>query len=201
MPSSEFVPNQVWGSADAVSSVHELTLPSGQTCQAKKVGIEGLLEMGILDQADSLTAMVNDHTQRVKKNGPSGPETVSVNQGSLMADSNAMKAIIGLADRALPIIVTSPPVALHFSERMVGKTKHTKMLTEAERKKIREERGQPDLVFTDQVGFEDKMWLFDWASGGLKSLASFRGESSADVGSLGNVAKPKGKAKRRPRSN
>lgn len=181
MPSSDFTPNNVWGSNPATSGEHELTLPSGQTCRAKKIGMEGLLEMGILDQADSLTAMAEKHTSTRKVGGPDGPTEAKVNEAGILADPEAMKAVIGLTDRALPIIVVSPPVALHYSERMVGKTKHTKLLTEADRDEIRLLRGLPNLVFTDQVGFEDKMFLFDWASGGLKSLTSFRPGSTPDV--------------------
>jgi hypothetical protein len=188
MPSSDFTPNNVWGTAEPVGAAHELTLPSGQTCQARKIGMEGLLEMGILDQADSLTAIAEKYTSSKKVGGPDGPTVAETNDAALLADPAALKAVIGLADRAMPVIVVSPPVALHYSERVVGKTKVTKLLTEDDRVKIREERNQPGLIFTDQIDFADKMHLFDWASGGLKGLTSFRGESTADVGVVG--AKP-----------
>lgn len=181
MPSQEFTPNTVWGSNEPVAGHHELTLPSGQTCRAKKIGMEGLLEMGILDQADSLTAMAERFTKTEQKSGPNGPATAKVDEGAILADPGALKAIISLVDRALPIIVLSPPVALHYKEQVVGKTKVTKMLDDRERAEMREARNQLDLVFTDQVGFEDKMFLFDWAAGGLSSLVPFRRESSANV--------------------
>jgi hypothetical protein len=197
MPSSDFTPNDVWGSNPATAGEFELTLPSGQTCRAKKIGMEGLLEMGILDQADSLTAMAEKHTSTQKKGGPDGPTIAKVNEAGIMADPEAMKAIIGLTDRALPIIVISPPVALHYSERMVGKTKHTKMLNDDERALMRADK--PNLVFTDQIGFDDKMFLFDWAAGGLSALVPFRGGSTTDVANVAPRTKPKGKAKRAPR--
>lgn len=196
MPSKQR--NNVWAS-NRPDQTEELTTPSGQTCEAKKVGVEGLIEMGILNQMDSLTALVDQYTKDVKKHGPGGPVTTELDEAKLMADPESVKAIISLADRALPVIVVDPPVALHFTERTVGKTTVVKRLSEAERNTLREERGQPDLIFTDQVDFEDKMWLFDWATGGLQKMATFRRGSSDDVATVDNEPKSPRATKRTPR--
>lgn len=192
MPSKK---NSVWAS-NRPDQTEELTTPSGQTCEAKKIGVEGLIEMGILSQMDSLTALVEQYTTNVKKHGPQGPTTSELDETAIMADPESVKAVIGLADRALPIIIVDPPVALHFTEVKVGKTTVSKRLSEAEREKLREDRGQPDLIFTDQIDFEDKMWLFDWATGGLQAMTTFRRGSSADVASVDNVSKSPRAAKR-----
>jgi hypothetical protein len=194
MPSNEPI-NNVWASAVPEGTEENLTLPSGQTCLAKKVSIESMIEAGILDQIDSLTATVERYTRRVK--GGKVPDGTPVMDSSIMGDSNALKLMITMADRALPHIVVSPPVALHFSERTVGKTKVTKRLSEADRIPLREER--PGLVFTDQIDLGDKMELFQWAMGGLDKLQAFRGESTPDVGSVVPVAIAKVPTKRGPR--
>jgi hypothetical protein len=188
---SDFIPNNVWASNTPISAEEDLTLPSGQTCRAKKVGLEGLLEMGILEKADSLTAMVSQYTTEVKNNGPDGPTESKVDDRAILRDPNAMKSIIEMVDRALPVIVTSPSLRLHFTEVKVGKTTVTQMIPAAKREK--------GVVYTDQVGFEDKMFLFEWASGGLASFLGSASKSPADVGNVVHVAKPKKSAKRASR--
>lgn len=193
MPSANFAPNNVWASNTPTEAREELTLPSGQTCLAKKVGIEGLLEIGILEQIDSLTGMVEKYAKEVKSHGPSGPSKAEIDQNKFFGDTEALKAVIGLADRALPVIVVSPKVKLHYTEITVGKTKVTKMIPPDER--------EAGIVYTDQVGFEDKMFLFDWASGGLKSFLGAGDEPTPNVGGVVARKQPAKSTKRRPRSS
>lgn len=196
MPSDNFTPNNVWGSTAPEGSEEELTLPSGQTCRAKKVTVTSMIEAGILNNADSLTAMVDQYTRTVK--GGKVADGTPVVDNKILGDSKALKMMIEMADRSLPAIVVSPPVTLHFSERTVGKTTVTKKLTEEERDKLR--AATPGLIFTDQIDLEDKMELFEWGVGGLKAFSSFRQGSTADVGDVVALNGPKAKAKRRPRS-
>lgn len=186
--------NNVWASTTPEGDEEEITLPSGQTCRAKKVSIESMVEAGILDQVDSLTATVDRYVRKTK--GGKVSDGTPVVDPSILQNGEALKLIITMADRALPYIVVSPPVTLHFSEQTVGKTKVTKKLTKEERADKR--AIQPDLVFTDQIGLEDKMELFQWAMGGLEAFQSFRKQPTADVGSVVPIANRKGKAKRNP---
>jgi hypothetical protein len=191
MPSvNDFTPNTVWGDSTPVGAPIELTTPLGQTLLAKKVSIEGLLEMGILTMADSLTPLMEQHTKKRMKNGPSGPATAEVDTNALMGDPNAMKSVMTLVDKIMPIVVVSPSVALHYEEVTVGKTTVTRMIPQDKR--------QPGMVYTDQIDFMDKMFIFEWAVGGLQAMLSFRQGSPTDVGSVvPRAIKPKG-PKRRP---
>lgn len=168
MPSTNesFAPNNVWGSTTPTGAEEELTLPSGQTCRARKVSIEGMLESGLLADADALTAQVTKHVRKVK-GGKGKADHTAVNEQSLLRDPEAIKTLVTVLDRALPNIVVSPPVRLHYAETKVGKTTVTKL--------IPVEAREPGFVYTDQIGFEDKMHLFDWAAGGLVSMLNFRG--------------------------
>lgn len=198
MPSSDFTPNGVWASTPAAGTTEELTLPSGQTCAAKRVTVEKMIEAGILNDTDALTATVSQHTTIKKSNGPNGPASKELDEDKLLRDPEAIKAVVKLCDKAMPSIVVSPGVALHFEEITVGKTTVIRPLDDDQRALLRADR--PGLVFTDQIDFTDKMFLFDWAVGGLKAMQSFRGESTDAVGSLANGSKPKNKAKRAPRN-
>lgn len=194
---SDFTPNAVWSSADPEGQTEELTLSSGQTCLAKRVTVTGLIESGILTQADSLTAVVDQYTRKVK-GGKGIADGTPVIDSALLRDSATISAMIMMADRSLPAIVISPPVALHFKDVTVGKTTVTKALTPAERKDIQDAR--PGVVFTDQIGLDDKMELFEWGVGGLKAFSSFRREPQADVGGVVPIEGRRGKTKRRPRN-
>lgn len=193
---SDFTPNNVWGSAPAEGAEEELTLPSGQTCRARKVTIEGMIAAGILSEADSLTGLVDQYTRKVK--GGKGADGVKVDE-SILGDTKALQLMIQMADRAMPAIVISPPVKLHFQERKVGKTTVTRKYTEEERAKLRQET--PGLVFTDQIDLEDKMELFQWGVGGLRAFSSFLGQPTDAVGSVVPGVRPKKSSKRSSRGN
>lgn len=170
----DFTPNNVWGSTTPTDGTEELTTPLGQTLLARKMSIEGMIGAGILADSDALTSMVTKHTRKIK--GAKGrADGTEIDERSLLRDPSAITSLIGLMDKALPHIVVSPPVSLHYEEQTVGKTKVTKTIPENKRAEMREET--PGLVFTDQVAFEDKVWLFDWAAGGLSALMQFRNGS------------------------
>lgn len=166
--------NNVWASNSPEGDEHELTTPTGQTCRAKKMSIEAMLGAGLLAEADAITAQVAKHMKKVKPGGKqpkkdAGPE---IDVPSLMKDPGAINDLVSMLDHMMPHIIVSPPVALHYTEQTVGKTKVTKVIPPEKREEMREER--PGLVFTDQVNLEDKMWLFDWSAGGLGSMLVFR---------------------------
>lgn len=189
----------VWASNQPTSGEEDLVLPSTQTCRARRVSIETLLEMGIVAEADTLTPLVQQYTKDIQRGGPSSPKETVIDEAAMMQDPETLKKIIFLADKSMPHIVISPRVALHFKETTVGKTTVTKAYTDAERAEIRET--QPDIIFTDQIGLEDKMYLFEWALGGLAKMVTFRPGSQADVGSVGSGKRNKKSAKRGSRSN
>lgn len=181
MPSENFVPNTIWASSQATGTEEELTTPTGQTCRAKRMSIESMIAAGLLAEADAVTALVVKHIKKVRPGGKQskkGAAEPSVDIPSLIRDPKAVGEMITMVDRVIPHVVVSPPVALHYTETKVGNTTVTKTIPEeAEEGKpsriaMREER--PGLIFTDQIGLEDKMFLFDWSAGGLGSMLAFR---------------------------
>lgn len=194
-PTSEsFTPNTVWASTPGSSVEVELTLPSGQTCRAIRLGIESLLQAGVLAESDALTGMVDQKHIRKVRGAKGVADHDQVDTAAVMKDTQAMSAIITVADKALPLIVKSPTVMLHYETITVGKTTVQKMIPESKRDEIRAELGS--VAFTDQIGFEDKMFLFEWAIGSLTNLATFRGESTPDVGGVAVKSSGKVQAKR-----
>lgn len=172
MPSTEIEvnPSNVWASTPATGSEEEITTPSGQTCRAKRMSIEAMIAAGLLAEADAITAMVTKHMKKVRPGGKKPKKTEdpvdAVDVPSLMRDKDAVREMITMLDRLIPHIVVSPVVKLHYTEQTVGKTTVTKMVPIEDR--------EEGVVYTDQIGLEDKMWLFDWSAGGLGTMLAFR---------------------------
>lgn len=185
-----FTPNNVWASTAIGGVEEELTLTSGQTCLARKMTIQGVLESGMLAQVDSLTGVVDSYTRKVK-GGKGVADGTPVISDDILKDPKALITIIGVVDNLLPHILISPKVLPHWTEQTVGSTKVTKMIPAKDR--------TPDQVYTDQIDLTDKMELFDWALGGLSAFSSFRDKADGDVGSVGAGEGPRRKAKRRNR--
>jgi hypothetical protein len=172
MPPTDPQINNVWGQAVPVDTSVTITLPSGQVCKAKRLGMEGILTAGLLGDADSLTAYVGrKHVRKVK--GGKGADTEAVNVRSLANDPEALKKVVFLVDRATPHIVSEPKVHLHLEFLEDG---DTRMIPVEER-----EEGE---IYTDMIGLEDKMFLFQFAVGGSGDLERFRGESEAALEDL-----------------
>lgn len=170
MPSENFTPNNVWASNTGADQGEELTLSSGQTCLVRKMSIESMINAGMLAEADALTASVQKHIKKGKQKGPKNAPQVTtqeIDESAFLTDPGALRSMITLMDRALPHIVVSPNVVLHFTEETVGKTKVTKM--------IKPEDRIEGVVYTDQIDFGDKVELFNYAAGGLGSMLAFRG--------------------------
>lgn len=182
--------NNVWANTAPTSIGEQLTLPSGQTCMARRLGIEDLIEAGILEHADSLTSLVDEkHIRKVR--GGKVPDQDVINMQTVMKDATALKSILTVADKALPMVVMDPIVKLHYVTTEDGNS--TRMLGVDER--------EDGVVYTDQIGLADKMELFSWSMGQMGGLQSFRdAETGPDVGTVrdgGQVPRP---AKRAARS-
>jgi hypothetical protein len=169
MPSTT---NNVWASSVPEGEGQWLTTPSGQTCQAKRLGMSGIISTGLLGDADTLTALVDSkHVKRAR-----GGKAQEIDAMSLLTDPEGMKKVVRLVDEATPHIVMDPVVNLHFTIKDDGSTV---MIPPSDRK--------PGDVYTDQIGFEDKMFLFNWSMGGTADADRFLDESGNGVASVEDV--------------
>jgi hypothetical protein len=164
--------NKIWGATVPEGTIKFITTPSGQTCHAKRIGLQGMVEAGVLGDSDSLTAMVDSkHIRRVR--GGKGPDREELDLASIMKDPDQLGKIIMMVDRALPLIVQSPEVKLHFTDESDGSTL-----------RVPDDKREEEDVYTDQIGLEDKMFLFNWSVGGSADVTRFREESDNAVAGL-----------------
>lgn len=178
----------VWASTAPLiaGDEEELTLPSGQTCRARKIGMEGLLQAGLIGEADTLSSLVDQkHVRKVRgAKGKADGETLDAE--SLVKDSKGMAALMGMTDKALPMIVVSPVVRLNLDE-------NGDVIPLAKREK--------GVIYTDQIGMLDKFELFAWAVGDMAHLNTFRGGKAAgDVAAVGDGKSVPRATKRAPRA-
>lgn len=196
--------NKVWASNAGSNDTSEITVPSGQTCRVRRIGIEGMIAAGILAEADALTAIVSegpvaDGKARMRGHKRPAAEQEMIDDRAMMVrllkDQSGLQSIITLVDKAVPLIVVEPVVMLHYEVDDDGKQT---MLSKLRRAAI--EKENPGVVFTDQIDLVDKMHLFEWATGSLvDTMGAFRPEPDSTVDSLAvepSVSRP---SKRTPR--
>jgi hypothetical protein len=144
----------------------DLEVPSGQVCQVRRPGVEGLVRMGLLDKVDSLTGIVDQkHIKRVK-----GQKVID--EKSLMSDPKALLETMSTIDKVICYVVVQPRI-----ERPVVEV-------DGEEHELSESEYVAGTVYTSMVGIEDKMFIFNYAVGGSKDLDKFRQRIGKSVPSL-----------------
>jgi hypothetical protein len=141
-----------WGSK--LGAAEDLIMPSGQKALVKRPGVEGLMKAGVLNDVDSLTALV-DQTHLSKGN--------QINVKSLMGDESALVNLVHVVDRVMCHVVQKPAVFMTPNDITTRKD---------------------GVVYCDMIELEDKMFIFNFAIGGTRDFEQFRKESESAVGDL-----------------
>lgn len=196
--SAQSTVNNVWGSTTPEGTTIFLTCPSGQTCHATRLGLPGMVKAGVLGEADSLTSFVDKKHIRRVRGGNGAPDAEEINMASIMKDPDALGKILMMVDRTLPLVVTNPVVRKHFTDEEDGTT-----LRVPDDSREVAEPGQVPIVYTDQIGLEDKMYLFNWTVGGTGDADRFSDESGSYMATVEHGEGVSRQARRaaRPRKN
>src|SRR5688572_26083592 len=141
--------NQVWGQSKLGHRVF-LTLPSGQTCWAQVLGLQGVLEAGVMGEADSLTAFVGKQYVRKVRGRKGVADGEEIDPGKLMGDPKALQKILKMVDGLTPFVVVEPKVKCHYrvDPDIKDPENNTVMIPTEERR--------PGEIYTDMIGLEDK---------------------------------------------
>lgn len=146
-----------WGG----SAYEDLYLPSGQLCLARRIGVEGLLKTGIIHDIDPLMGMVQMHQSRVE-----GKSDVSDNEQlatDLLKDKDKMASLFHMLDRIVCAVSVKPEVKMAPND-----------IT----------RRKDDVIYTDMIDLQDKMFIMTWTMGGADALMSFRDQFQESLGSV-----------------
>lgn len=165
IPQNPYTPT-VWG---AKSAFVDLTVPSGQVCQVKQPGVENLIAAGVLDNADTLMAVVD---QKVAKAQGKRPQAKKDQKPNILEDPKKLVEVFGMIDKVVEHMVVQPAVRRPVVNED-GK----------DRPMMPEER-DPNVVYVDSIDLGDRMFLFRYAVGGGDDLDAFRQQFAEGLGTL-----------------
>lgn len=164
------------------NQLHDLTLPSGATCQARRPGVQGFIAAGVLDSFDQLTSIVQvEHVDKNSTRPPSQrvtPADVAEGTKALLADSEKMNAGFQLIDRLAAYVVTEPAVWIDYQLKNESDEDWAKRQAKAE---------ADEAIAISDVDLEDRIFLVNWAVGGSNDLAAFRQGLADNMGSVAAI--------------
>lgn len=176
-------PGSVWRSRSASGATERVTLPSGEKVLARKLDIETVASSGLLAEQDAISQYVDE---TLIDRGRSGKARAA--QKAEQQKNVDLPALVMAMDRIVPLCVVEPRVLLHFEDTgEVGRGQRTT-------RRIPESERDDSAIYTDQIPFNDKVWLTEWAM--LELSANFRETPGAAVADLGHGKGVQGKAKR-----
>ena len=149
-----------------------LGLPSGLSMECDRREVLGsFLQQGMVPNV--LMEKVSEH---IEAGTPVTPEEAA----AMATDKSQMEGLLAMMDNVIIHVAVTPEV--HALPR--GK-----------------QRRSQEKLYVDEIGDEDKMFLFQWATGGTDDLITFRGESRSDMAALLRGQESRSPAKRagRPR--
>lgn len=137
-----------------------IQLPSGEVVLAKRVELQTFILQG--NVPNPLMSVVSEALEKGQKADIA--KMVGVDEGKL--DLEMVKDMYEMVNAVVMACIVEPKV-------------HPVPEDEDER--------DDDLLYVDEVDDEDKMFLFQWSSGGTSDLATFREEARKDLATLAEI--------------
>jgi len=171
---------------------HDLECPSGETCRVRRPGVQGLIAMGLLDDMDQLTALVQiEHFNRVDGK-ISDPQAAKDALAAFAENSDKVKAGLDMVAKLVVGCVIEPILTL------VPKDAAGADIPMELRNVL--PAWTEDTVYVDQVDMEDQVFIMQYVMGGVADLTPFRAELAENMGRVVDVQDAPMPAKRAPRS-
>lgn len=150
---------------------HELTVPSGNVCLVRRPGPALFAELSAsIPNAllSEVMPLLEDAKEKGKTEGGEAlpPGALNKLQDQIVDNPSMIADMIELVDAVALRCVVSPELA-PVSER--ERILNDQELTEEEKQEKLDE-----LLFVDEVDFEDKMFIFQFVSGGTRDFERFR---------------------------
>lgn len=149
----------------------DLELPSGHVCRVKRPGLLALLQNGTIP--DVMGVMVDKHIKRAEGTLPEGEPDDDETLKRVLADEKGRTALFDSAARVLVACVVDPEVTYHRRTKALP-PHETGDGTEPIWEDIPEEERDPNLLYSDEVEFEDTLFVFQFVVGGAQKLNQFR---------------------------
>lgn len=169
---------------------HDLDLPSGNVCQVRRPGMQGLIKAGILESMDVLTGLVQQVTLQKAEGKP------EVSQEKMIENPESITQMLDILDDIVLYVVNRPKVIDKYEtypaeHPMAGqrvKTESGKFVlvpvSMRHEDESDEDSEEDPVIYVDDVDLEDKMFLMNYVVGGSRDLATFREATSQTLGGL-----------------
>lgn len=149
----------------------ELPLPSGNVCLVRRPGLTELLASGVFP--DEILGIIQESMDaavaRLEGREPKRTDADALNDA--ISDPARLRRMMDAFDIATAYAVIEPRVLYH-------RTKDGEFIHPADR--------DPEALYTDDVDDDDKIFIFNFVSGGTSDLSRFREEQSAFMADLQN---------------
>lgn len=137
----------------------ELELPSGNTALVRNPGIQHFMKIGIIP--NSLRGIVSQAIQSGK---------TDLHTEDLLKDESDLDQLLEMFDKVLIHTVIEPKVK--------------PVPTDEEGQIVPLEDRDQDFIYPDEVDFNDKAFIFQFAVGGTRDLESFRQQQVASMAAV-----------------
>ena len=152
-------------------------LPSGLVVKLKnKGGMRAFMASGIIP--NSLMGIINDAIQKGTQ-----PDMTGIFKDDGSMDEALIDDMLLLTDRVVMDTMVDPKVFPAPTEDDVQEWNRTHKAKSAQVEDPDDLRDD-DLLYVDEVDAEDKMFIFQWVTGGTQSVAQFRKELAAGMDDL-----------------
>lgn len=157
----------------------DLELPSGETCQVRRVGVEKLMKEGLLHSLDTLTAVVEQETIPKAQGKP------KVDIKAAIDDPEKFGKMMDVVDQIVCLVVTEPKVVNHKEPILDGNDQPLKNDDgDPVMREIPDEERDEDAVYADYIDLQDRIFIMQFAVGGSADLQQFRAETATPLGSV-----------------
>lgn len=167
----------------------EFTTSSGAKCLLRKVQMEDLVELDIVDEIDSLTALVQtEHIDRVsgKAKGRKAQQTAKRKAEeaerqsvmSLMKDKQKFATVATVLDKIVMRCVIAPQIL----DPWINDPNEANPQNPTGRRKLTQNEREANSAYIDYIDLRDKMAIFGEVFESMEDLEKFREESQENLG-------------------
>lgn len=139
----------------AASVAPPVEMPSGNFMRIKKVGLQTLMQVGIMPNS-----LMQIATKAVGKGTGKAEEASNEDLAELAADPKKVEELSTFIDKMV-VFVAQEPEVLPLPDQGVER--------------------DPEVLYVDEIDDEDKMFILQVVTGGTTDLEQFRAQHSANV--------------------
>lgn len=151
----------------ASSTGENVELPSGNTVTIRIPGMQSLMTQGVIP--DSLMGLAQSAVDRGKNAAP-----VDSQVNAATTNPQQMRDALLAFDKIAAVTIIAPTTKLH----LVATNEIDTATGERVMAQMSDDDRESDVLYTDEIEMEDKMFLFNVVVGGTRDLEAFRKESS-----------------------